>query len=165
MFQRILVAVDGSVASTYALAEAIKLARLSGGQIRLIHILDEVSMMDAFAASAPEWPGILKEAGLVIVKSAEQTVREGGVVVSSIINDIVQHSLAEQVVIEAVRWQADLIVIGTHGRHGIARLMIGSSAESILRIAPVPVLLIRATGSGSAETAAAEHVVDNALPA
>ena len=42
-------------------------------------------------------------------------------------------------------WKADLIVIGTHGRRGVSRLVLGSSAENILRSAPVPVLLVRSS--------------------
>ena len=47
------------------------------------------------------------------------------------------------VVEQAKTWKADLIVIGTHGRHGVGRLLLGSDAEQILRLAPVPVLLVR----------------------
>ena len=46
------------------------------------------------------------------------------------------------VVEEAVEWKADLIVIGTHGRRGASRLLLGSDAEQIVRCAPVPVLLV-----------------------
>ncbi|HTO42664.1 MAG TPA: universal stress protein, partial [Burkholderiales bacterium] len=45
---------------------------------------------------------------------------------------------------EAKRWRADLIVMGTHGRHGITRLALGSDAEQVVRRSPVPVLLTRA---------------------
>ena len=45
---------------------------------------------------------------------------------------------------EARHWQADLIVIGTHGRSGLSRLLLGSVAEGVARSAPVPVLLVRA---------------------
>jgi nucleotide-binding universal stress UspA family protein len=45
---------------------------------------------------------------------------------------------------EARRWQADLIVIGTHGRSGLSRLLLGSVAEGVVRVASVPVLLVRA---------------------
>jgi len=45
---------------------------------------------------------------------------------------------------------ADLIVIGTHGRRGVGRLMLGSDAEQILRLSPVPVLLVRGVTEESA---------------
>jgi nucleotide-binding universal stress UspA family protein len=43
----------------------------------------------------------------------------------------------------AKRWNADLIVVGTHGRRGVGRVLMGSGAEQIIRLAPVPVLVIR----------------------
>jgi nucleotide-binding universal stress UspA family protein len=48
------------------------------------------------------------------------------------------------VIEQAKAWGADLIVIGTHGRRGVGRLLLGSDAEQIVRMAPVPVLLVRA---------------------
>jgi nucleotide-binding universal stress UspA family protein len=52
--------------------------------------------------------------------------------------------VADQVMEEAADWKADLIVIGTHGRRGVRRLVLGSDAEQVLRLATVPVLLVRA---------------------
>jgi nucleotide-binding universal stress UspA family protein len=51
--------------------------------------------------------------------------------------------LAEVVADAATRFKADLIVVGTHGRRGLGRMMLGSGAEQIIRLAPVPVLVIR----------------------
>jgi len=52
--------------------------------------------------------------------------------------------LADAISDAALRWDADLIVVGTHGRHGIGRILMGSGAEQITRLAPVPVLVVRA---------------------
>jgi hypothetical protein len=57
------------------------------------------------------------------------------------------------VVAEASNWPADLIVIGTHGRRDVAWLILGSGAENVLRMAPVPVLLVRATEKATADEA------------
>jgi nucleotide-binding universal stress UspA family protein len=51
--------------------------------------------------------------------------------------------VADRIVEAAKRWEADLIVMGTHGRHGIQHLVLGSVAEAVIRSAPVPVLLVR----------------------
>jgi nucleotide-binding universal stress UspA family protein len=58
------------------------------------------------------------------------------------------------VIEQAKLWNADLIVLGTHGRRGVKRLMLGSDAEQIIRMAPVPVLLVRGsqTEDGAAPT-------------
>jgi nucleotide-binding universal stress UspA family protein len=50
---------------------------------------------------------------------------------------------ADEIVREAKQWPADLIVLGTHGRRGLKRLAMGSDAEMVLRLAPVPVLMVR----------------------
>jgi nucleotide-binding universal stress UspA family protein len=51
--------------------------------------------------------------------------------------------LAETVANGAKDWGAELIVLGTHGRRGVGRLLMGSGAEQIIRLAPVPVLVVR----------------------
>jgi nucleotide-binding universal stress UspA family protein len=55
----------------------------------------------------------------------------------------IRKNFSKAIANEARRWKADLIVMGTHGRIGIARLVLGSVAEGVLHSAPVPVLLIR----------------------
>lgn len=52
-------------------------------------------------------------------------------------------SIASNLLAEAEKWHADLIVMGTHGRRGLGRVVIGSVAESVLRAATLPVLLVR----------------------
>ena len=51
--------------------------------------------------------------------------------------------LGEVVAEEARQWEADLVVVGTHGRRGVSRVLLGSGAEQVLRLAPVPVLAVR----------------------
>jgi nucleotide-binding universal stress UspA family protein len=56
---------------------------------------------------------------------------------------------ADLILEDAKKWSADLIVMGTHGRRGVRRLVLGSDAEQILRLSPVPVLMVRATPEAS----------------
>ncbi|MCG3189203.1 MAG: hypothetical protein LKCHEGNO_01489 [Burkholderiaceae bacterium] len=65
------------------------------------------------------------------------------------LNDTFTARVCDVVVQEALEWKADLIVIGTHGRRGASRLLLGSDAEQVLRLAPVPVLLVRDAGLAS----------------
>ncbi|MEJ8823613.1 universal stress protein [Variovorax humicola] len=60
--------------------------------------------------------------------------------------------MAELVAAQASKWPADIIVLGTHGRHGVGRLLFGSGAEAVLRGAPVPVLLVRDAPVAAAES-------------
>jgi nucleotide-binding universal stress UspA family protein len=76
-------------------------------------------------------------------------VRGAGLACQSEVVTSQQGRICDQVVDAARNWKADLIVIGTHGRRGISRLMLGSDAEQILRLAPVPVLLVREAESST----------------
>lgn len=55
--------------------------------------------------------------------------------------------LGESVARVAREWKADLIVLGTHGRRGFNRLLLGSGAEQVIRLAPVPVMVVRPNGT------------------
>ena len=72
-----------------------------------------------------------------------------GVGVDTVCRETFGGRLCDIVVEEATQWNADLIVIGTHGRRGVGRMLIGSDAEQIVRVAPVPVLLVRGSESES----------------
>jgi len=77
------------------------------------------------------------------VDEAAAPARAAGVAVDDAIEDSLHGRVCDLVAKAAVDWKADLLVIGTHGRRGLDRLLLGSDAEQILRTAPVPVLLVR----------------------
>ncbi|HET7877050.1 MAG TPA: universal stress protein, partial [Methylomirabilota bacterium] len=72
--------------------------------------------------------------------------REAGVAVEPALLESDGRRVAAVVVDEARWWEADLIVVGTHGRRGLDRLLLGSVAEGVVRAAPVTVLLVRGKG-------------------
>jgi nucleotide-binding universal stress UspA family protein len=147
MYQRILVPIDGSTTSTCGLDEAIKLAQLTGASLRLIHVVDALTITKGFLPSAhyaDAVPPGKKEAGEQILEQARTRVAESGVKVEAFLFDSVLPRVSEAVIEQAKAWNADLIVIGTHGRRGVGRVLLGSDAEQIVRTAPVPVLLVRA---------------------
>ena len=146
MYERILVPVDGSATSNQGLEEAIKLARLTGAKIKLLHVVD----MWAFAATpytgmalSPDILAQLKEGGQATLDVAKARVEAAGRSADTQLFDNLAGRVCDIVVDEAKKWKADLIVIGTHGRRGVGRLVLGSDAEQIARTAPVPVLLVR----------------------
>ena len=146
MYQRILVPLDGSPTSLHGLAEAIRLARLTHGRLRLVHVIDDMSFaigMDAYAGYAADWLTLLRENGKQLLAAARDQVEAAGLPVDTALYDSFAGSVNELVCAEARKWPADLIVLGSHGRRGVSRLVLGSSAESILRHATVPVLLVR----------------------
>ncbi len=146
MYQKILVPIDGSATSARGLSEAIRLGRLTGARLRLIHVVDELS----FALSAgygmsytADILGLLREAGVEILSKAKAEVEAAGLQVDTVLNDSFAGRVCDLVADQTTGWGAELIVLGTHGRRGVGRLFMGSDAENIVRSATVPVLLLR----------------------
>jgi nucleotide-binding universal stress UspA family protein len=146
MYQRILVPIDGSPTAERALQEAIQLAD-STTRLRLIYVLEENYVLDAESHAFIDYTALqqaTRQSGeRMLVQSAEKARRSDKVVETALL-DANSERIATVIETEAQRWQADLIVIGTHGRSGLSRLLLGSVAEGIARIASMPVLLIRA---------------------
>lgn len=166
MYQRILVAVDGSATSDMGLAEAIKLARMTKGRLRLLHVIDELSLsqgLNVYGSGPTDWLGALRKAGADQLAQGKAAAGAAGVQAEAILHESFSGSLAETVAAQASSWPADVIVVGTHGRRGIGRLVLGSDAEKILRLAPAPVLLVRSPQAAAAR--AFGQAVKEALPA
>jgi len=147
MYQKILVPVDGSATSEKALATALGLAKAFGSQLRLVHVVEEMAYLagyDQFGGYSGELIRVMRETGRKILDEAGARVAAEGVAVDSVLFDEFGERLAETVAREAAAWQADLIVVGTHGRRGMRRALLGSGAEQIIRLAPVPALVVRA---------------------
>ena len=146
MYTHILVPVDGSPTSDLGLKEAVKLARLTGARLRLMHVVDQLvysAGMEGFGAMTADLTPLLREGGEKILETAKAHVEASGVPVETALFDSFAGRVCDLVVAEAANWHADLIVLGTHGRRGVGRIFMGSDAEQIVRIAPTPVLLVR----------------------
>jgi nucleotide-binding universal stress UspA family protein len=149
MSRRILVPIDGSPTSNRGLAEAIKLARGQKAKLCLLHVVDERSV-----TLAPEMGGIyadrlmnlMRESGKKVLAKAGAAARKGGIKATTILVESITRPVSDVIVGQARKWGADLIVLGTHGRRGLSRLVMGSDAEGVVRTASVPVLLVRAPG-------------------
>lgn len=152
MYERILVPLDGSATSKDGLNEAIRLAAISGGQLRLMHALDEISFPFAYESAmayADHWHDLLREDGEAILSHAHETAKAAGVRCETCLSDSSAFPVYQRIASEADRWKADLIVTGTHGRHGVQRWLLGSTAEGVVRHASKPVLLVRGTEHAS----------------
>ncbi len=147
MFKKILVPIDGSHTSDLGLKEAIKLARGGKATLCLLHVVDELVLMpDALGVPiyVEEMFEALRKGGRKILAKAEVKVRGQGVRAKSVLAEKIGGPVADVIVAQAKKQRADLIVLGTHGRHGVNRMVMGSDAEGVVRAAPVPVLLVRA---------------------
>jgi len=152
MYKRILVPVDGSPTSNQGLDEAVKLAKLTGASLLLIHVVNELTFATGFEIYTADIIGMLKEAGEQILAAAKARAKASGIEAETFLCENFGSRVCDVVADEAKRCNAELIVIGSHGRRGIGRLVIGSDAEQIVRLAPVPVLLVRAS-AGKADPA------------
>ena len=152
MYKRILVAVDGSGTSNKALSAALEMAGYSGGTsvIRLIHVLDEMAYVAGLDPYAGNPYPFMRDAGEKILADALAIVQSGGVQADTVLIDHLGAHLAETVAQQATSWDATLIVVGTHGRRGMGRLLMGSGAEQIIRLAPCPVLVVRSAQRATA---------------
>jgi len=145
MYQRILVPVDGSHTSTLGLQEAIRIAIDQRARLKLISVIDGFIIAQNFEGLiiADDMIDALRESGKKAINNALALVKKYDLKAEATTFETVGARVAEVIVREAKKWKADLIVMGTHGRRGFNRLVLGSDAESVLRHSPVPVLMVR----------------------
>ena len=137
----ILVAVDFSETSKNALAYGRNLARAFGARLRVLHVADVIST--SAAQFYPEGPGDPEAKAIELGTRQLRThlIAEG---LSDAHADVhVGPDPAIEIIEYAREHHVDLIVIGTHGRTGMSRLLMGSVAEHVVRTAPCPVLVVR----------------------
>ena len=148
MFRRILVPIDGSTTSNRGLEEAIGLASDQKAKICLLHVVDELAvgadgMMYMPPSYIDEFIRALRAGGKKLLTRAEAKVRKQGIEVEVVLLETVGRRVADLIIKQAKKWRADVIVLGTHGRRGLSRVVMGSDAELVVRETPVPVLLVR----------------------
>ncbi len=146
MYQRILVAVDGSDTSERALHEAMLLAKNQQALLRVAYVVDEASIFsdtEFVDRTAIERAAI--HTGHKVLEKARKAAEAEGVSIETkmLETESVGEKVAHAIVEEARHWPAHLIVVGTHGRKGLRHLLMGSIAEGVMRDSPVPILLVR----------------------
>jgi len=146
MFHRILVPVDGSKGSRRALCAAAEFAKRFAAEVHLLCVIEAtthyppgVVMVDADKGRA--WAqGVLDHACA--------RLREGGL--DACARHAVEGHPAEAILRAVGEYGMDLIVMGTHGRRGFERRVMGSVAEEVVRLSPVPVTTVHLDGGTSA---------------
>ena len=144
-FKRILVPVDGSGPSDEAVKLAVIVARDQGAQLAFLHVLEvsriiamtsvpTIGVDPSYALSAE------REAGEAAMNAALAQAKSAGVVATAALEE---GGSVDLILEECKRSGADLVVMGSHGRGGIVRALLGSVAEGVLRRADVPVLVTR----------------------
>jgi nucleotide-binding universal stress UspA family protein len=149
MYRRILVAVDGSETSSLALDHALQLAQDQRARVRIVHALESLHQLLALSGGTlfdvDELLDSLRREGQRVLAASLERAKAFGVDAETGLIEPREPVVrtAQMLVQEARSWDADLIVVGTHGRSGVNRLFVGSVAETVLRGASVPVLLVR----------------------
>ncbi|MEO5700036.1 MAG: universal stress protein [Casimicrobiaceae bacterium] len=159
MFKSILVAVDGGATSWLGFRHALALAREQEATLHVLHILDDAPLITGYEGAGyitQDYVDRLDEtlrrnANKVLAKAAAEASAAGHAV-NRVLVEARGNGVAGIIVREARKLRADLIVLGTHGRSGLKRLVMGSDAEAVVRETKLPVLLVRA-GPGRASRA------------
>jgi nucleotide-binding universal stress UspA family protein len=142
MYKRILVPVDGSTTSMNGLEKAIRLSKASKAKLRILHVVDGIAFSrehSMFTATAEKF----RESGGKLIKEVMARVKKEKIQADSRMVENLTGRAADTIAKEASKWKADVIVMGTHGRRGFNRLMLGSDAELVARTATVSVLLVQ----------------------
>ena len=147
MYQRILVATDGSTLSKKAVANAISLAQQCGAELVALKVVPRYPMsyfeggMSLQAADVARVESQWSEHGQAIVDAVKKSATAKGISVKAVIakSDLV----AEAIVTAAKKHKCDLIVMASHGRKGIKRLLLGSETQHVLTHSHIPVLVLR----------------------
>ncbi len=146
MYKKLFVPIDGSSASKNALGEALAFAKSQKATVCLFHAYE------GFKHTGPDGKvdltQALKDEGQLLLDNAAAQAKTAGVKTETRLVDVKGHRTSRVLTKEAERWGADLILMGTHGRHGFERLVLGSVAEGVVRRSRLPVMLLPA-GDGS----------------
>lgn len=148
VYRHIMVAVDDSATSERALQVAIGLARACGSRLEIVHAVDE-SLFPTHARGGALLVDpvlvqrALEQEGQRVLDAAAETARSAGVQAETRVLASETHHAADQIAEAADAAHADLLVVGSHGRRGVQRLLLGSVAERLMRKASISVLIVR----------------------
>ncbi|MFP4591365.1 MAG: universal stress protein [Halobacteriales archaeon] len=143
-YRSILVPTDGSDGATLALERALDLAVADDARLHLLSVV-ETDLLDAIPGLGPDGP--LEERARSAVDRARSRAGDAGVEVRATVEE--GASVSRTIATYAEANGVDLVVMGTHGRSGLDRYLIGSVAERLLRITPAPVMTVRPPDEGS----------------
>ncbi|MHB1948082.1 MAG: universal stress protein [Gammaproteobacteria bacterium] len=146
MYKTILVAVDGSDTSKLALQEAIKVAKNLGSKLYILHIADEyISNWLGASIDVSKYQDSIRQYGKDILQAMEDQARKAGVDATCQLIEFSDDNsrISEQILDYVDACRAELLVIGTHGKRGVRRILIGSVAEEVIHTIGIPVLLVR----------------------
>ena len=135
--ERILVAVDGSIYSDYAIDQAISMGSICNSEIFLVTVID---LYPEQMSAAPALMEKMSQEARDLLDRAKAKVEQAKIKCETIVHMGGQPH--EFIIKEAKEKDVDLIIIGTHGKTGIKRMLIGSVAQKVVGYAPCPVMVV-----------------------
>ncbi|OYR58226.1 universal stress protein [Halorubrum halodurans] len=143
MYDRILVPTDGGDRSLAAARRAFDLAERYGATVHALYVVETDTSL--LTVSKGDVRGALRAVGEEAGREALAAVEEAGDAFDVGLVTTLREGVADEVIVEYVRREAvDLVVMGTHGREGVRRRLLGSVAERVVRGAGVPVMTVPA---------------------
>ena len=146
MFKHILVATDGSAASEHAAQLAVDLARTHGAKLTAVFVVDPYPYMGVGEINPLGFQAYMSAAQQHAASAhaqVEALCKRGGATIA-LQGRLVENVGAATGIVETAKTEeADLLVIGSHGRSGLARLFLGSVATKVVAESPIPVLVTR----------------------
>jgi nucleotide-binding universal stress UspA family protein len=144
MFEKILVTVDGSSASQKAIEKAVGIAKAFNSAVTIVSVIDSYAFSGVsvdFAYGQPEYQQAASAESKASIAAAQQQFDAAGIGAESVVVD--GQAIFRGILETAASTHADLIVMGSHGRKGLEKLVLGSVASQVLSHAHVPVLIVR----------------------
>ncbi len=144
MFKHLLVPIDGSPTSELAVGKAIGLAKAFDAEVTAIYVIDPYPFTGVgadFAYGQGQYLTAAKSAATDALANARKQLEQAGVKLHTA--TVESHSVWRGILEAAESGGADLIVIGSHGRSGIEKLVLGSVAQKVVSHSRLPVLLVR----------------------
>jgi nucleotide-binding universal stress UspA family protein len=139
MYDEILVPTDGSPAATAAIDHAIDLAHNYGGRVHALYVVDAGSFASIDAGSEMVVDALEQEGERAVADVAERAEAAGIDSETHVVSGTAYRSILDYIDAEDI----DIVVMGTHGRRGVERFLLGSVTERVVRSADVPVLTVR----------------------
>jgi nucleotide-binding universal stress UspA family protein len=144
MYDTILVPTDGSAAIVEAVERAVDLAERYDATVHALYVVDSAAYSTLEMSTSVVVDALEDEGETAVGYVAEEAERAGVASGTAVVHGTPHRTILDH----AEEIDADLIVMGTHGRRGVDRFLLGSVAEKVVRTAPVPVMTVRVSDEG-----------------
>ena len=143
-YSRVLVPIDSAASAERIVSEAARVANVAGGTLLLLHVVDErFFVLPGSYPVAESVAAALHDDGAQALARASELARGRGLAFETRLVESNAEPVSDVILRHAREWQADALVMGTHGRRGFNRLLLGSDAERVLRAVSVPLMLVK----------------------